>query len=42
MLFRIRWGGIRRPILSPRVQVALMSLSMVVVTVAGSASKRWS
>ena len=38
----IRWQRlIRRPVLSPRVKVALISVSMVAVTLAGSAAQRW-
>lgn len=41
MLMQIRWGRTRRPVLSPRVKVALMSASMVVAALAGSAAHRW-
>ncbi len=41
MQFHIRWKRIRRPILSPRVQLALMSLSMLAAAIAGAAAKRW-
>jgi hypothetical protein len=41
MRFHIRWAGIRRFMPSARVQLALMSLSIVAATVAGAAGKRW-
>jgi hypothetical protein len=41
MQFQIRWQRIGRPVLSPRVRVALMGLSMLVVALAGSAAQRW-
>ena len=41
MFFQIRWNRLRRPVLSPRVKVALMSVSMLTVTLAGSAAQRW-
>jgi hypothetical protein len=41
MQFHIRWPRIQRPNVPARVQVALMTATILAAALAGSAGKRW-
>jgi hypothetical protein len=41
MRFHIRWNGVRLPVSRARLQVSLMTLSVFVMAVAGSAGTKW-